>query len=96
MVLSRFHCTRHGSLEGSTYVWYCQDCSMYMQSGYDNLPIPRIDAWQIDLRHEVYGGRYVRVVVATVDVQAVDSVLMRALAILHVSIGCEGGRAIHT
>lgn len=86
MVLSRFHCTRHGSLEGSTYAWYCQSCSKHMQSGYVNLPIPRIDAWQVDLRHKMHGRWYVRIVVATVDVQAIDPILMRALTILQVSI----------
>ena len=91
MVLSRFHCTRHGSLDGSTYAESCQNCRKYMQPGYDNLPIPRIDAWQVDLRHEVYCRWYVRVIVATVDVQAIDSVLMCALTILQVSIGCRGG-----
>ena len=92
MVLSRFHCTRHGSLEGSTYAWYRQMCNKYMQLGYDNLPIPRIDAWQVDLRYEMHGRGYVRVVVATMDVQAIDSILMRALNIPHVSSGCKGGR----
>ena len=46
---------------------------------FDHLACPLIDARQIDFRGELYGWRSVWVVVAAVDVHAVDAVLMDAL-----------------
>jgi hypothetical protein len=43
------------------------------------LAAPRVNAGNIDLRNELNDGRRVGIVVAAVDVDTVDSVLMHAL-----------------
>lgn len=51
-----------------------------------------INTWQVDLRYKLDGGWDVGVVVATVDVQAVDAVLMGALMPDRSVRGMAGGR----
>ena len=41
-----------------------------------NLAVPRIDTRQVDLGHELYGRRGVRVIFTAVDVKVVDSIFM--------------------
>ena len=47
-------------------------CVIYLAS-------PLINAGEIDFRHELYGGRRIRVAFSTMDIQAVDPIFMRAL-----------------
>ena len=62
------------------YVSYCS--LMNSQNGSPCLSVSLVDTWQIDFGNELNGGRVVWITVATVEVDAVNSVLMHALYLL--------------
>lgn len=53
---------------------------MFKPSVYPHLAGLLINTWQVDLGYELNGGWNVGVVVAAMDVEAVDAILMGALS----------------
>ena len=78
MVKSRFHWTRQGSLVGST-------CESHEREVPCILPVmPYLSrllvyAGQVNLRHKSYLGGHIRILVATVNFEAINSVFVHTL-----------------